>query len=154
LAVLSPDEILEIINRARDRLRIGLSEREEVDLAGFIDHTLLGPTATTTQIDLLCAEAARYGFFAVCVNPVWVARAARSLKGTAVRVASVVGFPLGATLPEVRAEEAALDIRDGATEVDMVIEIGALKGGDHELVRRDIAAVSERCAQLLDASTR
>ena len=109
--------------------------------AQYIDHTLLKPDATPEQIAKLCAEAREYGFAAVCVNPCNIRQCAQLLSGTPVHVCSVVGFPLGATMPEVKAYEAERVIWDGATEVDMVINIGALKGGDYALVQRDIEAV-------------
>jgi deoxyribose-phosphate aldolase len=115
------------------------------DLARYIDHTLLRPDATAEDIDRLCREAAEYGFAAVCVNPAWVKRAAEHLRGTSVKVASVVGFPFGATMPEVKAMEARRAIREGAREIDMVINIGALKSGEHDLVRRDIQYVADAC---------
>ncbi len=118
------------------------------DLAKYIDHTLLKPAATADQIDHLCAEAVEHRFAAVCVNPVWVKRAAGHLRGTGVKVASVIGFPLGASLPEIKALEARRALRDGAREIDMVLNVGALKSGDHELVRRDIAGVSEACREV------
>ena len=105
------------------------------DLAKYIDHTLLKPDATAADIDKLCAEAVQHGFACVCINPVWVSRAAANLKGTGVAVASVIGFPFGATMPEIKAHEARPVIRDGAREIDMVINIGALKSGLHDLVR-------------------
>jgi len=117
-------------------------------LASYIDHTLLRPDASPADIDLLCDEAAEYGFAAVCINPTWVARAKRRLSGAGVMVASVVGFPLGANTPEIKAMEARRALRDGAREIDMVINIGALKGGEHDLVRRDIAGVSDACREV------
>ncbi len=117
------------------------------ELSRYIDHTLLKPDATATQIEELCAEAARYGFASVCVNPNWVALAGRRLSGTPVKVCSVVGFPLGAHVPEIKALEARRAIRDGAREIDMVINVGALKGGDDELVYRDIRGVAEVCLE-------
>lgn len=118
------------------------------DLARFIDHTLLKPEATPADIDRLCDEALQYRFAAVCVNPVWVQRAARRLRGSDVGVASVVGFPLGAVHPRVKAQETRQALRDGAREIDMVINVGALKGGDHELVERDIRGVSDACREV------
>jgi deoxyribose-phosphate aldolase len=115
------------------------------DLARYIDHTLLKPEATAAEIDRLCDEAAEHGFAAVCVNPAWVRRAAERLRGSDVAVASVVGFPFGATPPDVKAFEARRAIRDGAREIDMVINIGALKSGQQDLVREDIARVSDAC---------
>jgi deoxyribose-phosphate aldolase len=117
------------------------------DLARFIDHTLLRPDATAADIDRLCDEARAFGFAAVCVNPTWVARCARRLRGSNVRVASVVGFPFGAGTTEVKAMEARRAIRDGAREIDMVINVGALKSGDHDLVRRDVEKVADACRE-------
>jgi deoxyribose-phosphate aldolase len=111
------------------------------DLAHYIDHTVLKPEAAESQIIQLCEEAQRYQFMAVCVNPVWVKRCAQLLQGSATRVATVAGFPLGATLPEVKAYEAQQVVEAGAHEVDMVINVGALKSKDYALVSRDIAAV-------------
>jgi deoxyribose-phosphate aldolase len=118
------------------------------DLAQLIDHTLLKPDATAEQIDKLCAEARQYRFAAVCVNPVWVRRAANQLRGTSVQVASVVGFPLGAVVAEIKAMETRRALRDGAREIDMVINVGALKSGDHALVERDVASVSDACREV------
>ncbi|RMH22405.1 MAG: deoxyribose-phosphate aldolase [Acidobacteria bacterium] len=118
------------------------------ELARLIDHTLLKPDATAAQIDKLCDEARQYGFAAVCVNPTWVKRAAQRLRGSGVRVASVVGFPLGASTPEIKAMEARRALRDGAREIDMVINVGALKSGDYELVARDVAGVSDACREV------
>ncbi|MFN6202984.1 MAG: deoxyribose-phosphate aldolase, partial [Acidobacteriota bacterium] len=119
-------------------------------MARYIDHTLLKAEATRTEIEQLCDEARSYQFASVCVNPTWVREAAVRLLGSSVKVCTVVGFPLGATLPDVKAYETRRAIFDGATEIDMVINIGALKSGDDELVRRDIAAVvasaHEACA--------
>jgi deoxyribose-phosphate aldolase len=117
------------------------------DLARYIDHTLLKPEATVTEIDRLCAEAAEFGFAAVCVNPTWVHRCADNLRGTEVGVASVIGFPFGASTTEVKAMEARRAIRDGAREIDMVINIGALKSGMRDAVREDIARVSDACRE-------
>lgn len=117
-------------------------------LEQYIDHTVLKPDVTPEQIDTLCDEAVQYSFAAVCINPAWVRRAAQRVRGSGVKVASVVGFPLGANVPEIKAMEARRAIRDGAREIDMVINIGALKGGDHDLVRRDIAGVSDACREV------
>jgi deoxyribose-phosphate aldolase len=117
------------------------------DLAGFIDHTLLRPEASADEIVELCREARKYGFASVCVNPAWVKPAARALRGSSVKVASVIGFPFGASPPEIKAMEARRAIRDGARELDMVINIGALKSGDTDLVRDDIGKVSEACRE-------
>jgi len=117
----------------------------ERPIARLIDHTLLKPEATQDQIAQLCEEAREYGFAAVCVNPANVELAAKLLKGSPVAVCIVVGFPLGATLPEVKAYEAQQALNHGATEIDMVINIGALKSKDYELVEQDIAAVARIC---------
>ena len=111
------------------------------DPASLIDHTLLKPTATADQIRQLCVEAREYRFAAVCVNPVWVALCAELLAGSQVAVCTVVGFPLGADLPEAKAFEAERCVALGASEIDMVINIGALKDQDFVAVRGDIAAV-------------
>jgi deoxyribose-phosphate aldolase len=110
-------------------------------LAGLIDHTLLKPDATRDDIKRLCQEAINYGFWSVCINPSYVLLAASILRDTEVRVCSVVGFPLGANIPEVKAFEAERALGDGANEIDMVVNLGALKAGDYELVRRDIGYV-------------
>ena len=110
-------------------------------LASMIDHTLLKPEATRAQVEQVCDEAKQYGFASVCVNPAHVRLCAQRLKGSRVKVCTVVGFPLGATLPEVKAFETQQALEAGATEIDMVINIGALKDGDNDLVARDMAAV-------------
>ena len=115
-------------------------------LAATIDHTLLKPEATPTQIEKLCAEAAEYHFASVCVNPVYIPLAARLLKGTGVKVCCVVGFPLGAIAPEQKAAEAASCAAMGAEELDMVIHVGAAKAGDWALVQRDIEGVVKAAA--------
>jgi len=111
------------------------------DVAAMIDHTLLKPDATRDQIVKLCEEAKQYRFASVCVNPTNVSLAASLLKGTPVKVCTVIGFPLGATTPTAKAMETRDAIANGATEVDMVINVGALKSGDYDLVKRDIEAV-------------
>jgi len=116
-----------------------------MDIASLIDHTLLKPEATPEQIAQLCAEAKTHGFATVCVNPIYVKLAARLLKGSPVKVCAVVGFPLGATLSQVKAFEARKAIRSGASEIDMVIPVGALKAGDDDLVEKDIVEVVEAC---------
>lgn len=116
-------------------------------VATLIDHTLLKPDATARDIERLCAEAAQFRFATVCVNPVWVALAAARLRGAGVGVCSVVGFPLGATTADVKQYETRRAIYDGATEIDMVINVGALKSGDLRTVERDIAGVADACRQ-------
>jgi deoxyribose-phosphate aldolase len=118
------------------------------DLAAYIDHTLLKPDATPADVDRVCDEAVRYRFAAVCFNPVWIRRAAARLQGSGVKVASVVGFPLGASAPRIKAAEARQALRDGAGEIDMVLNVGALKAGDYELVERDVAGVADACREV------
>ncbi len=115
------------------------------DVGRYIDHTLLKPNATAADIKTLCTEAREFNFAAVCVNPFWVPLVHECLHGSTVKTCSVVGFPLGATHPETKAFEARRAIREGAKEIDMVINIGALKGGDEALVLKDIRAVAEAC---------
>jgi deoxyribose-phosphate aldolase len=105
------------------------------------EHTLLAADATPERIDRLCDEARAEGFFGVCVNPVYVARCRERLSGTAVRVVTVIGFPLGATFSDAKAREAELAVRAGAAELDMVMAIGLAKAGDWAAVERDVAAV-------------
>lgn len=114
-------------------------------VADLIDHTLLKPEAVAAQIDQLCREAAEYRFAAVCVNPTFVPQASRLLKGTPVQVCTVAGFPLGAHQTEIKVQETRLAIEQGASEVDMVINIGDLKSGDDRLVLSDIQGVVKAC---------
>jgi deoxyribose-phosphate aldolase len=111
------------------------------NIAGMIDHTLLKQDSTKQQIETLCKEAREYAFASVCVNPAWVNYASKLLSGTGVKVCTVIGFPLGASTPETKAFETKNAIDNGAEEVDMVINIGALKDGNDELVEKDIKAV-------------
>lgn len=115
-------------------------------LSRYIDHTLLRPTATAAEIDKLCREAREYGFAAVCVNPVWVERCAGELAGSDVAVATVVGFPLGASTSRVKALEAEDAIERGATELDMVAALGKIKEADWAAVEADVRAVVEAVA--------
>jgi len=118
------------------------------ELATYIDHTLLKPDATAREIDALCGDALENGFASVCVNGCWVRRASEILSGSSVLVCSVIGFPLGAMASEVKAYEARRALEDGACEIDMVVNVGALKGRDHDFVRRDIATVAETVHRL------
>jgi deoxyribose-phosphate aldolase len=113
------------------------------DFAKFIDHTLLKADAKKEEILELCEEAKMYSFASVCINPTWVKTAAASLEGSPVKVCTVIGFPLGASTSAVKAFEAKNAIENGATEIDMVINIGALRDGDDETVKKDIASVVE-----------
>lgn len=114
-------------------------------IAALIDHTLLKPEATHQQIDALCAEARMYRFASVCVNPIFVERAVKDLNHADAQVCTVVGFPLGAHRILVKEEEARIALEEGATEIDMVLNIGALIDGELDLVFDDIAAVAELC---------
>ena len=111
------------------------------NLAPLIDHTLLKPETTPAQIEQLCAEARQYGFASTCTNPAFVALCAERLRGSPVKVCTVIGFPLGATLTAVKAFEAEDVVRQGASELDMVLNIGALKAANLDFVKQDIAAV-------------
>lgn len=114
---------------------------DDSNLAGVIDHTLLKPDAKKEEIAHLCSEARQYNFASVCVNPTWVSLCADLLQGSPVKVCTVIGFPLGATLSDVKAFETKSAIDQGAAEIDMVINVGALKGRDLELVAKDISGV-------------
>lgn len=144
----SPHSLACALNAGASRIGLawGQSAAASADVAnvaGYIDHTLLKPEATREEIEKLCQEARAFNFASVCVNPTWVKECAYSLRGSPVKVCSVVGFPLGATLADVKAYETRRAVFDGATEIDMVINIGALKSGDDATVRRDIGAVVE-----------
>lgn len=137
-------DVERIVDAGAERIGMVLGETATAhDWASLIDHTLLKPEAAETDIRKLCEEAAQYGFASVCVNPAWVSTAARLLEGSGVPVCTVIGFPLGATLPDVKAYEARRAIFNGAREVDMVINIGALKSGDDCAVEDDIRAVAD-----------
>lgn len=116
---------------------------QDLNFANMIDHTLLKPDATQQEVAQLCFEARKYGFASVCVNPTWVSLCAQLLQGASAKICTVIGFPLGATSPEVKAFETQTAIQHGATEIDMVINIGALKARDLDLVARDIRGVVE-----------
>lgn len=141
--------IADVISRAAsfDRelpeLRLPAGHPDSRPMASWIDHTLLKPEATPDQLEKLCDEARQFTFASVCVNPVYVPLAHKLLAGSPVLVCTVIGFPLGATLTEAKAEEARLAIEAGAQEVDMVIPVGLLKGGEHEIVFNDIRSVVE-----------
>ncbi len=142
----NPDTVRGLLGMGAGRIgnRLGTGPLPK-DVAGYIDHTALKPETTADEVRKLCAEAAASGFATVCINPCWVKLAAECLKGSAVKVCSVVGFPLGANATETKVLEARRAIRDGAREIDMVINVGALKGRDDELVYRDIRGVVEAC---------
>jgi deoxyribose-phosphate aldolase len=113
------------------------------NIAGLIDHTLLRADATRDDITKICREARKYNFASVCINPYWVPLAAAELAGSPVKVCTVVGFPLGATSTEAKVAETEAALRVGAQEIDMVQNVGALRSGDHDAVKSDIAAVVE-----------
>jgi deoxyribose-phosphate aldolase len=137
-------DVQRVVDAGASRIGIVLGETATAhDWASLIDHTLLKPEASEADIRKLCDEAAQFGFASVCVNPSWVKRASEFLRGTGVPVCTVIGFPLGATLPDVKAYEVRRAIFNGAREVDMVINIGALKSGDDCAVEDDIRAVAE-----------
>lgn len=116
-----------------------------MNAAKQIDHTLLKPVATAADIDHLCEEARKYGFFSVCINPVWVSYAKELLKGSEVKICTVIGFPLGANSSQVKAYETADALKNGADEIDMVINLGALKAKDYPAVLQDIRTVRQAC---------
>jgi deoxyribose-phosphate aldolase len=138
----SPEGLRQVVINGADRVAFhGDASQVPVDLAKYIDHTALKPETTAGEVDQLCEEAEQYHFATVCVNPSWVRRAADNLRGSEVKVCSVIGFPFGATTAEIKAMEARRAIRDGAREVDMVINIGALKSGDHPTVLTEMEKV-------------
>ena len=142
-----PSRLRGVLDAGATRLGVHASGGAPRGVAAMIDHTLLKPDATLADIEKLCREAAEFHFATVCVNPAWVALAARQLRGSGVGVCSVVGFPLGATTADVKQYEARRAIYDGASEIDMVINIGALKSGDLRTVEKDIEAVVDPCRQ-------
>ena len=142
-----PERLSGVLDAGASRIGVHAAGGAPGGVAAMIDHTLLKPDATRTDIETLCREAAEFRFATVCVNPAWVALAAARLRGTGVGVCSVVGFPLGATTADVKQYETRRAIYDGANEIDMVINVGALKSGDLRTVERDIEAVVEPCRQ-------
>jgi len=147
LADCCPDRLRGVLDAGATRVGLHAAGGAPAGIAAMIDHTLLKPDATRRQIEELCREAAQFTFATVCVNPAWVALSARLLAGSSVGVCSVVGFPLGATTADVKAYETRRAIFDGASEIDMVINVGALKSGDLGLVERDIEAVTRPCRE-------
>ena len=145
-----PEEVDSIIASGADRISAtsGVGDAGE-RMASMIDHTVLKPSASREDIEKLCEEARRFRFASVCVNPCYVPLCAQMLRMTSVKVCTVVGFPLGANRSEVKAFETERAISDGAQEVDMVINVGALKSKDHELVESDIRAVVEMCRSIV-----
>lgn len=142
-----PERLRGVLDAGATRIGLFASGGAAGDVARMIDHTLLKPDATRQEIEALCREAAEYHFASVCVNPTWVGTCARLLQASGVKVCSVVGFPLGATTADTKHYETRRAIFDGACEIDMVINIGALKSGDLRLVERDIEAVTAPCRE-------
>ena len=140
------DGMRSVVNAGADRVAstLGMTPTDG-SMAHMIDHTLLKPDATQDEVAQLAYEARKYKFASVCVNPSYVKLSAQLLKGSEVDVCTVVGFPLGATPTDVKVFEAQQAIREGATEIDMVINVGALKSKDYELVDTDIASVARAC---------
>jgi len=146
--VKCPDRMHSLI--ADGGVRFGLTGAESEaarEVARHIDHTLLKPDATRDEILKVCEEGVRFGFASVCINPIWVREAACALRGSGVKVCTVIGFPLGANSPDTKAYEARRSIFDGASELDMVINVGALKSGDLRVVGCDIEAVTTPCRE-------
>ena len=140
-----PSRVAPVVEAGATRLGLHAVGGGAGSVAGMIDHTLLKPDATKREIETLCSEAKEFGFASVCVNPTWVATCARLVRGSSVAVCSVVGFPLGATTADTKQYETRRAIFDGAREIDMVINVGALKSGDYRVVERDIEAVTSPC---------
>jgi len=151
MAELSAEDIERIAAKVKEMLGKGGAAPSAApaltpeQVAKLIDHTLLKPDAMASDVEKLCAEARQHGFFSVCVNPVFVPQVKKLLQGSPVKLCCVVGFPLGAQDPQIKLLEARKAIREGAQEVDMVINVGALKGKDDALVLRDIRGVVEAC---------
>lgn len=136
------DNVGRVISAGASRITASLGNiPKDLSIARMIDHTLLKPDATSDQIAQLCYEARKYEFASVCVNPTHVKLCAELLRGSPVKVCTVIGFPLGASSTDVKVFETETALRDGATEIDMVINIGALKAKDHDLVAKDINGV-------------
>ena len=144
-----PDKVRTVMGHGAGRISYrGNGGNVPADMASYIDHTLLAPGATGADIDRLCEEADRYGFASVCVNPGWVARARQNLRGSKAKVCSVIGFPLGANSTDIKVLEARRALREGAREIDMVINVGRLKEGDFDFVEQDIARVVDACREV------
>ena len=144
-----PDKVRAMVDEGASRIAYsGRGGDIPADVASYIDHTMLAPGTTGPQVDRLCEEARRYNFAAVCVNPMWVRRCRDNLRGSKVRIASVVGFPLCANATETKVMEARRALRDGAREIDMVINVGLLKEGDYQAVQQDIARVADTCREV------
>lgn len=143
----APETVQELISMGASRIsyRGGNGQAVADDLAGYIDHTLLKPEATSSDVQSLCEDARQYSFASVCVSPTYVPLASKLLKGSSVKVCTVIGFPTGTHQPQIKALETRQAIREGAQEIDMVINVGALKSRDLDLLYRDIRSVVESC---------
>ncbi len=142
--VTQPKAVNNIVTVGAERIAAGIgvgNELRDKNVAGMIDHTLLKPDATPSDIKVLCNEAKKYSFASVCINPGYVSLCSELLRGTDVKVCTVIGFPLGATTTEVKQFETEQAINNGADEVDMVINIGQLKQGNYDYVQKDVKAV-------------
>jgi len=142
--VTQPNAVNNIVNVGASRIAAGIGIGDELkdnNVAGMIDHTLLKQDATPAQIKILCKEAKEYSFASVCINPSYVSICSDLLRGTTVKVCTVIGFPLGTTTTEVKQFETEQAINNGADEVDMVINIGQLKEGNYDYVEKDVLAV-------------
>jgi len=142
-----PNRLRGVVEAGATRVGVHAAGGAPAEIAALIDHTLLKPDATRAEVEVLCREAFAHRFAAVCLNPTWIRVAAAQLAGSGIAVCSVVGFPLGATTADVKAYEARRAIFDGAREIDMVINVGALKSGDERHVGRDIEVVISACAE-------
>jgi deoxyribose-phosphate aldolase len=143
--ITQPQAVKNIISNGADRISAGLGIGEhlsDISLSRMIDHTLLKPDATEEEIKKLCTEAKQYHFASVCINPSWVALCSSLLKGTDVKVCTVIGFPLGSNTTEVKRMEAEQALENGATELDMVINVGKLKSGDYDYVFNDVQQIT------------
>ena len=148
-AAHSSDSVRAVVANGAERITYnGDGGRVPADLAEYIDHTLLAPDAVAGDVDRVCHEAREHGFASVVVNPTWVGRVSSNLRGSRVATASVIGFPLGANTTEIKVMEARRALRQGAREIDMVINIGALKSGFYDQVEADIAKVSDACREV------
>jgi deoxyribose-phosphate aldolase len=143
-----PDRLRGVIEAGATRLGLHAAGGTADGIATMIDHTLLKPEATRMDMETLCREAAEYRFASVCVNPAWVSTCARLLRDSSVKVCSVVGFPLGATTSDTKHYETRRAIFDGAREIDMVINVGALKSAELRVVEQDIEAVTLPCREV------
>jgi len=142
LPAYRPDRVL-ACGADRVSCTLGLLDQVRGEIARMIDHTLLKADATKADVERLCREAREYRFASVCVNPTWVSLCARALAGSTVKVCTVIGFPLGATTGRAKASETRQAVRDGAQEVDMVLNVGLAKDGEWRLVEEDVRAVVE-----------